>query len=222
MRTGTGRVTELIFEDGRLLARLACPEFLVPGPGQYLLASHSSDSLLPVPLYHTEFALKGFIGPAPEGWKPGDLLVLRGPLGRGFMLPAPARKVVLVAFDCSAARLKGLIQPALRQNASVVLLCDRESDRLPDEVEVLPLSALQDILQWADYAALDVGRDHLKALMETLGQSTVPRALSGLQILVRAPMPCGGIAECGVCAVPVRSDWKLACKDGPVFSLSEL
>jgi NAD(P)H-flavin reductase len=40
--------------------------------------------------------------------------------------------------------------------------------------------------------------------------------------LVVAPMPCGGLAECGVCAVTTRRGWKLACKDGPVFDLGEL
>jgi len=29
-------------------------------------------------------------------------------------------------------------------------------------------------------------------------------------------------ADCGICAVPLKSDWKLACKDGPVFDWQEL
>src|SRR5512133_570012 len=222
MRTGTGRVIELILEDGSRYARVSCPEFLIPGSGQYLLASHGSDSLLPVPLFHTESAPQGFIGPAPEAWKPGDVLALRGPLGRGFVLPASARRVGLVAFDCSVSRLRGLIQVALRQDASVVVLCDSETDHLPDEVEVLPVSGLVEILQWADFVALDVGRENLGELMERLGKPVPLQALSDPQILIRTPVPCGGLAECGVCAVPTRSDWKLACKDGPVFHLSEV
>jgi NAD(P)H-flavin reductase len=42
------------------------------------------------------------------------------------------------------------------------------------------------------------------------------------QVLVRTSIPCGGIADCGVCAVMTKSNWKLACKDGPVFDLKEL
>ena len=42
------------------------------------------------------------------------------------------------------------------------------------------------------------------------------------QALVLGPMPCGGLADCGVCAVTTRSDWKLACKEGPVFDLEEI
>jgi NAD(P)H-flavin reductase len=40
--------------------------------------------------------------------------------------------------------------------------------------------------------------------------------------LILAPMPCAGLAECGACAVPARSGWKLACLDGPVFDLRAL
>ncbi len=222
MHTGTGRIVELLFEGRGLYARIACPESLIPGPGQYLLAGHGSDSLLPVPIFHTDLAPQGFVGSASEGWKPGDELNLRGPLGRGFSLPASARRVGLIAFDGSPAHLKGLILPALRQGASVVLLCDESADHLPDEVEIQPLSALGEILGWADFAAFDVERENLKQLMEKLGGWRSKSILHGAQILVRAPMPCGGLADCGVCALTTKSDWKLTCKDGPVFDLGEI
>jgi NAD(P)H-flavin reductase len=222
MHTRTGRIVELILEDECRYARISCPEALTPGPGQYLLASHGSDSLLPVPIFHTDSAFQGFIGPALEEWKPGDVLALRGPLGRGFSLPVSARKVALVAFDSPPSRLRGLIPPALRQNASVVLLCDSSSDHLPDVVEVQPVSALGEIFQWADYVALDVERANLKELMERLGNGTSRMIPGGAQVLVRAPMPCGGLADCGVCALTTRSNWKMVCKEGPVFDLMEI
>jgi len=222
MRTGTGRIVELLFEDECLYARIACPESLVPGPGQYLLASHGSDSLLPVPIFHTDLAPQGFIGSAHQGWKPGDELALRGPLGRGFSLPVTARKVGLVAFDGPPVRLKGLIPPALRQDASVVLLCDASADHLPDEVEIQPLSGLDEILHWADFVAFDVGRDNLPELMEKLEGWKTRFVRYGAELLVHAPMPCGGLADCGVCAVTAKSGWKLVCKEGPVFDLGEL
>jgi NAD(P)H-flavin reductase len=221
MHTGTGRIIELLLEGGRAYARISCPEGLVPAPGQYLLASHGSDSVLPVPIFHTDSAPQGFIGPACDGWKPGDLLALRGPLGRGFSLPTSARKVGLIAFDCPPSRLKGLIPPALRQNASIVMLCDTSSDHLPDVVEIQPVSAMKEIFQWADYIALDVDRTNLDALKEIL-QNAGHRAAPSTQVLVRTSMPCGGLADCGVCAVTTRSDWRLACKEGPVFDLGEI
>ena len=222
MHTGTGRIVELLLEDGCRYARISCAAGLIPRPGQYLLASHSSDSLLPVPIFHTDSAPQGFIGPAVEGWKPGDVLTLRGPLGRGFSLPSSARKVGLVAFDSPPSRLRGLVPPALRQDASVVLLCNSSADHLPDEVEVQPVSALQEIFQWADYVALDAERANLKQLLERLGNGTPRAVFSGAQVLVRTAMPCGGLADCGVCALTTRSDWKMVCKEGPVFDLAEI
>jgi NAD(P)H-flavin reductase len=222
MHAGTGRIVELLVEDGCLYARISCPESLVPGPGQYVLAGPGLDTVLPVPIFHTDLTPQGFIGSAPADWKPGDVLALRGPLGRGFSLSASARKLSLVAFDGPPSRLKGLIPPALRQGASIVLLCDSSADHLPDEVEIQPISALGDVLQWADFAAFDVARESLKDLMGKLGGWKPRLALHGAQVLVHTSMPCGGLADCGVCAVTTKSDWKLACKDGPVFDLEEL
>jgi NAD(P)H-flavin reductase len=222
MHTGTGRIVELLLEDGCQYARISCPENLIPGPGQYLLAGHGPESLLPVPIFHTDSAPQGFIGPAFDNWKPGELLALRGPLGRGFSLPISARKVGLVAFDSPPSRLRGLIPPALRQKASIVLLSNSSADHLPDVVEVQPVSAMHEIFQWADYVALDVDRANLKVLMDKLGELTPYSALVTAQLLVRTPMPCGGIAECGVCAITTKSDWKLVCKEGPVFNLGEI
>jgi hypothetical protein len=128
----------------------------------------------------------------------------------------------LVAYDDGPARVRGLIGPALRQKAGVVLLCDSASGDLADDVEVQPLSVLGEILAWADYVALDIARENLPGLRERLGSSKPVQAARDTQVLIRTPIPCGGIAECGVCAVTMKSGWKLACKDGPVVDWNEL
>jgi len=225
MHTGKGQVVELLLDDGHRQARISCPAALVPSPGQYLLAGGASPSdPLPVPLFSTESTPFGFTAsaPIPEAWTPGTEIVLRGPLGRGFVLPFSARKVTLVPFDGSADRLKGLIRPALRQGAGVVLVSGTDGERLPDEVEIQPFSALEEVLAWADYVAFDVERGNLPGLRERLGGLNQPSAGREAQVLVRTPVPCGGVAECGVCAVTLKSSWKLACKDGPVFDLREI
>ena len=222
MHVGNGSITELTLEEGCLYARLSCPDVLVPAPGQYLLASDGSDSPLPVPIFYTDFAPGGFITPANGYWKPGDSLHLRGPLGRGFNVPPGARRIALIAFDDAPVRLRGLIRPALAQNASVVLLSNSLGDGLPDDVEVQPLSAVGDVLKWADYIALDVNRENLPGLRQKLLEQNRLAAAKDAQVLIHTAMPCGGIAECGVCAVSTKSAWKLACKDGPVFDLREL
>lgn len=234
MQIGKGQVVELILEDGCRYVRLSCPPNLTPGPGQYLLASDRSyatltgeavtrRSPLPVPLFYTDSAPQGFIAAAPvtSDWSPREMLHLRGPLGRGFDLPPVRRKVGLVAFDDSPARLMGLIRPAVRQ-AAVVLVCSSAPDNLPDDVEVQPLSALRDVLEWADYLAFDIARENLNSLREQLGNLAQLAVVNAAQVLIRTPVPCGGIADCGVCAVTLKSEWKLACKDGPVFDWGEL
>jgi NAD(P)H-flavin reductase len=224
MHIGKGQLLELILEDGRRYVRVSCPANLTPGPGQYLLASDGSDSVLPVPLLYTESAPQGFVATAPVDvhWRPGLELNLRGPLGRGFNLPLAARRVGLVAFDDAPGHLRGLIWQALKQDAAVVLVCESAPETLPDDVEVQPLSTLSDILEWADYVAFDLARENLGSLREQLGRRNQLAVAMGAQVLIRTPVPCGGIAECGVCAVTLNSEWKLACKEGPVFDWGEL
>ena len=238
MYTGKGQVVELILEDGLRLVRLTCPANLIPSPGQYLLAGDGSDAPLPVPLFYTDSAPQGFIAAdqSSNSWNPGRELALRGPLGRGFTLPLSSRRMGLIAFDASPARLNGLIQPALRRDAAVVLVCAFASEHLPDEVEVQPMSALEEVVEWADYVACDIRREDLYQLKERLrkmdqlmvGKARVAKSSQrehgriDPQILIHTPVPCGGIAECGVCAVTLKSGWKLACTDGPVFDWSEV
>ncbi|HSG45213.1 MAG TPA: hypothetical protein VLA72_18870 [Anaerolineales bacterium] len=225
MYTDKGQVVELLLENGLRYARIACAANLIPSPGQYLLAgSTSQPDLLPVSLFSTQSTPKGFIACDPflETWTPGTELALRGPLGRGFSLPHSAKRVTLVAFHDSPVRLHGLMRSALEQGSAVVLVCDATDYEVPDEVEVQPLAAMDDILDWADYTAIDVSRENLPELRKMFWMKNQVLVRGEAQVLVRTSMPCGGIADCGVCAVTLKSRWKLTCKDGPVFDWSEL
>jgi len=225
MYAGKGKVIELILEGGLRHARISCAVNLIPSPGQYLLAGTASQSdPLPVSLFSTESTPKSFTAcaPIPETWTPGTEIYLRGPLGHGFALSPSARKIALVAFDNHPARLSGLIQPALKQGGAVVLVCDESEFQLPNEVEVQPLSAFGEILEWADYAAFDVARENLSALKEAVRRQNRMSVMKEAQVLVRTQMPCVAMADCGVCAVTLKSSWKLACKDGPVFDWKDV
>ena len=93
---------------------------------------------------------------------------------------------------------------------------------MPASYEINPLRLLPDALAWADFLALDAPLPRLAELRSLLGLRPDQHLPCLAQVLVETPMPCGGVAECGVCAVPARRGWKLACQDGPVFNLDEL
>jgi hypothetical protein len=222
MKNGQGQLSEVYLDS---CARIICPPDLVPAPGQYILAhARGSDAPLAVPVFFSDSAPNGFRSAPylPLSWIPGTQLDLRGPLGHGFSIPAFARKVALIAFDEPPARLRGLINIAIKQEAEVVLVCDTSVDDVPEAVEVQPLQAMNDIYQWADYVAFDVERENLNQLWEMLGKGNQAKGLRETQVLVRAPMPCGALAECGICALTVRHEWKMICKDGPVFELNSI
>lgn len=222
MKTGIARLSE-IYLDGS--ARLDCPPNLIPAPGQYLLAhAEGSDSPLPDPVFFYDSAPMGFRAapPLPSYWAPGTTLNIRGPLGKGFTLPASARKIALIAFDNSPARLRGLIEPALKQGGEILLICDSNQHNFPEVIEIQPVKALEDACKWADYVAIDAVRESLSELKKRFGALNQIAAANDAQVLVRAPMPCGGIAECGACALSNRPPWKAVCKDGPVFNWIEM
>jgi dihydroorotate dehydrogenase electron transfer subunit len=220
-----GKILECFLEERRAAARLACPPDLIPAPGRYLLAHDpASHDPLPVTLFSAGLAPEGFLvaPPLPRTWLPGLTLSLRGPLGRGFTLPASARKIALLALGDNPAPLLSLLAPALAQSAAVTLVCSSPPEDLPDEVEVQPLAALTEVCAWADYLAGVATRESLPGWRERLGSAAPVGGPFEAQALVSAPVPCGGLADCGVCAVHIRNDFKLACKDGPVFPLLDL
>ncbi|NOY99226.1 MAG: hypothetical protein GXP40_08505 [Chloroflexi bacterium] len=226
MFESVGELLEIFLDGDKTAGRILCQPRLIPAPGQYLLADSvfGSDSPLPVPVFPTDSTADGFItAPAlPADWSPGTRLRLRGPLGRGFSLPRTARRIVLAALGETPARVLALLPPALRQDASLALLCDTPPPELPAEIEIRPLSALPEARIWADYLALDLPRAALPALRARLGLAPEAPAPANVQALVTTPVPCGGLGECGVCALKTKRGWKLACKDGPVFDLRDL
>ena len=233
MHTAKGCIEEIYLDDRRA-ARLSCPAALIPAPGQYLMASSSADkqATLSQPLFSAGTSPNGFFvaPPLPAHWLPGAELKLRGPLGHGFTLPNSARKVALIAWHLPGSRILALLEPALAQKASVVLLTDQHPANLPSVLEILPLSALPEIVHWSDYLGLETERAQLPALLPLLlpklgsgyaQQTNLPTLSGSAQILVDTPLPCAGMADCALCAVhlPPAKDYRLACKDGPVFTL---
>ncbi len=222
----TIKIAERFLDERRAAARIICAPNQIPAPGQYLLAyDPASDSPLAAPVFCAARLADGFLAaaPLPSAWTPGSTLSVRGRLGRGFHLPTNARRVLLAAHvGVSPSLLLALLEPAFAQGASVALTCDSPPEDLPAQLEIQPSSAFADLCGWADYLALAVTRESLPGLVESSGVGNPLRAVREAQIFVAVPMPCGGVAECGVCSVVSSRGFKLACEDGPVFNLTEL
>ncbi len=227
----TGRLKEIRIDPSGIMEWfIACPPNVIPVAGQYLLAHDQEEphSILNTPLFLTEKSSHGFwaVSPFPghwhPGWQPGTSLDLVGPLGHGFALPRAVQRLGLVALDGTVARLLPLVILAVENHSAVTLFTDQRQSRLPSVLEIYPLASLPDILEWADFIALDVSLDHLANIRDFFGLAHSSRLPCPAQVLVTTAMPCGGIAQCGACAVKARRGWKLACEDGPVFDLDEL
>ncbi len=228
MRFSTGRIQTLQMDPlGCFQAFIACPEKAIPAPGQYIMAQASEDrqAVLAAPIFASEIQAGGFwTAPSiPDAWLPGATLHLRGPAGRGFQLPSQVRRLAMAAIGDTAARLMPLARQAQVQKADVALFTDAALPQLPAWLEFGPLQALAEALNWADFLAIDIPLHMLDQLSKILGEETgKPRLPYPAQVLIWAPMPCGGIGMCSACAVITPSGWKLACEDGPVFDLREL
>jgi hypothetical protein len=227
-----GVLAEILLEAYQnATARLYCPTEAVPRAGQYLQVWSPADELKVVPasvflsgkvtMQRNEIAIP-IDAPLPESWQPGTELQLRGPLGRGFELPKRAKRVVLAALAGSPGRLLPIAAQALDQGAQVVLCTKGQaSDTSPLEIEVRALGEVNGLLGWADYLAIDVRLEEMEGLGQVFGESRLPRALTA-EALVLSPMPCGGLAQCGVCAVETSAGQLHLCENGPVIDLNLL
>ena len=242
MAQGTGILTEVRYaspmgaraEEDRPTGRgqnnlrsgqITCPASMRPGPGQYLVAS-SADPAEPLPVVLFPSGIDGdelcLAPPLPRWWEVGMRVTLRGPLGNGFHLPPLAQRVALAAFDFTPDRLLPLAYQALSRHAAVALYTQSAPASLPKEVEVLPLDLLNEAPTWADYIALDLPHSDLAAARAALGLGLYARVPCPTQALILTPMPCSGLADCGVCAVYTPGGWRLTCSDGPVFDFNAL
>jgi len=228
METFQGQVqTIMLDEKGDRIAWLHCPAKAIPAPGRYLLAWRSLDvdAPLAIPIFASAYDKAGFLAVAtgPLAWEPGDILQLRGPLGRGFTIPANIHKLALGAFSGQSVRLLPLIVNALARDIAIALFLDGLLPELSAAVEVHPLGDWQDALSWADFLALELPVSMSPQASEIMGvQKGFPYVGAPGQVLLLADMPCGGLADCGVCSIGAGRNWKLICKDGPVFDLEKV
>jgi hypothetical protein len=240
MQTDTGIIQVIQkLETGERAARIDCASGLILSPGKYILAyqKDEADSVLGWPLFpmgltsppvgaqHTTRAQYDLplLGPIPSSWNPGTQLHIHGPLGHGFQIPHNTRRLAVAAFGDSAARLLPLIHPSLENEIDIAVFSSVPLPQLPPAIEIHKLRDLKDNLPWADFLAIDIPVKTLPDLRRRLGLDDYGRLPCQAQVLVTIPMPCAGIGDCGACAVQTQKrNYRLACKDGPVFDLKEL
>lgn len=200
-------------------------------PGQYISASVDTGQDDPIPaalfIESTDNNEVSICSPSPERWIPGQQITFRGPLGHGFRIPQLLRRMLLIGLDAHPGRLMAMVQAGIRMRSDVVIAGDFTSDPqvtkdIPPLVELASLDRLTELLDWADFVGLDVPLERIQYFGELIPDKG-PRMIKGnIQVLVHTSMPCGGIAECGICSVRTKRGYKLACQDGPVFDLSDL
>lgn len=218
---------EVIQLGSEIVGLIDLPAHSWPEPGQYLPCQRVVGGVnsLATHLFRVLAVPDALIlGPIPETWQPGDQIACLPPQGHGFTLPRTARRVGLVPYEVSPARLLTLLSAARVQGAAVSLFSDSGLpqdvlNRVPSQVEILPLAALVENPDWPDYLAVDVDREALECFIAHIDLHDSRWAG---EVLIHTPMPCRGVGGCGVCAVHTRRGWRYVCADGPVFSLGEV
>ncbi|MBN1668536.1 MAG: hypothetical protein JW862_15685 [Anaerolineales bacterium] len=213
--------------SGERAAQLNLAPAYQPAPGQYLQVGEmtgpqAAHSQLLFPFGLADERHGQLLGPIPDHWIPGTRLELRGPLGKGFQLPASGLRLGLATLGSSPSRLLPLIPNALQTGSDLVLFSEPPYPELPAAVEIQPLAALPENLVWADLLLLALPVEELPNLRRQLNLEPHQRVPGRIQVLIEIPMPCAGLGECGVCAISARRGYYLACQDGPVFDLADL
>lgn len=230
MKVFSGRVAEIQQSvDGKHQAVISLSGGKLPQPGQYLQAHRliDVDSVVAVTLFpggidkkqeENRFTTAPGV---PANWQPGDELLLRGPLGKGFALPSQTSRLALAALGDSCVHLLPLAADILARGGEVALFSECSIPQLPAQIEISPLAGLENALLWANFLAAAGTPEQLANLKATLyARKMMP---CPAQALVLISMPCGGMAECGVCAFSDRTGKTLlTCEDGPVFDWEQL
>jgi len=178
-----------------------------------------------------------------EDWlsrrRPGDIVRLVGPLGRGFEPRPRVEHMLLVAHAKQVAGLTWLAEVLVQQGREVTMVVGGATEgdiyppaALPAEVELSVVTEdgslgatgtivqeFERLLPWCDQAFVSAPDATLRDLYAVVRDRGTNKPM---QALVRPPMACGtGVCE-GCVLFPQRGGVRLVCTDGPVFELRDL
>ena len=221
MRVWQGVVREVCLGPFGRGAWIYAPPGAIPAPGQYVMGWAPEDTHSPTAeaLFPAGYKDGAFLvaAPVPQTWEPGTKIILRGPIGKGYQLPGWVTHLVVAALGQTVERLLPILSEAIEHGCSVVVCTDCTLPNLPAEVEYYPECGLVEILPWANFLMMDLPRSQLSLFRSMFAKMSLPDG----QVLLSTIMPCGGLGECGVCAVQGNRSVKFICKNGPVFPLHE-
>jgi dihydroorotate dehydrogenase electron transfer subunit len=170
-------------------------------------------------------------------WQPGADMLAVGPLGRGFVIPPQAQRILLLGRGIGTCSLTALAQQAAERGVAVqAVVSARQPSALigreayaaagaSDVIEVVDVdgssaverlaSRLDELCREGVDELYSCGSSRLLALAAEIGA----RHGSGVQVSLEAHMACG-LGFCHGCAagkVGLPHETPLVCADGPVF-----
>jgi dihydroorotate dehydrogenase electron transfer subunit len=251
--------------DHFLLTLRLPPSFATPQPGQFVMIRdpERGEPLLPRPLSVYGFHREGdqaildlLYRAAGRGtslfsrMKPGALLAVLGPLGRGFTLPRDVRKVILLAGGVGVAPLTFLLQESCLRDTSVqkaktTAYVGARTAKLLAGIERLEgfcdlriatddgSAGYQGLV--TDLLRRDLrGYDTEETMIYACGPAAMIRSLAFIvkesdircEVSLEERMACG-IGACLGCAVAItdgdgKRAYRRVCHDGPVFDIREI
>lgn len=227
---------------------LTCPEIAQEAkPGQFVMVKCGNECTLPRPfsifrIYgKSDIAIFYTVWEGGKGteWlaerRVGDTIEIFGPLGNGFTIKPSARNLLLVAGGMGIAPLFFLAQEASSRMYQVTLLYGTAvRNRYPIPPEIRTIAATEDGTIGYKGMVTDLIPDYIETTDQIFAcgpmamyQDMVERSeqlginKKPVQISLETRMACG-LGVCFGCTVRTKFGLKQACKDGPVFELSNI
>ncbi|MFC1993869.1 dihydroorotate dehydrogenase electron transfer subunit [Chloroflexota bacterium] len=169
--------------------------------------------------------------------KAGETIDLFGPLGKGFKVHPPSKKLLLVAGGIGIAPIISLAESAIADGYEVTLLTGNKKKAFVYPQKFLPNNLKRVIV--TDDGSLGKkglitdllpefihGSDQIFAcgplpMYQTMANMTEKFDDKPVQVLLETMMGCG-VGACLGCTIRTKQGQKQVCKDGPVFELREV
>ncbi len=228
---------------------LNAPEIVAEGrPGQFLMIRCGPDTVLrrPLSVHKTDgenIALLFQVRARGTHWlsqqKRGDRLDVFGPMGNGFRIAQEMKNLLLVAGGIGIAPLICLADEMTRAGRKVTLLAGAATSNLLYPRRLLPpgveyVTATEDgseghrgmvtelLPDYAVVADLIIACGPLP-MYRHMAQNLDRCGIAGksVQVSMEMRMACG-MGVCYGCTIRTKNGVRQACKDGPVFELSDI